>query len=319
MDIQQSQGEEKLLDMHEVKVALDAAMDDNSEDNMAALLRATDFEVSNLADLALDHQNTGRAATLLLSTAVTMADNKASDAEDKAAEAQVQAAEAHRQALIAQTNCDGVFQRNSENTHTILAQASELCQHARRIAAIETLLPCAPAPPVSSHSIPSPPPSAVKATEGDRITAVERQLAIAMAHIHALEQGLDKHREVVEKSVLQTTPGHEDTMDNLMGRIQVLADMRQEAEKNEFEHEDRLRQQKIDSFKRNLAMLKKENVETKAALAELQAQFRRMRTFFVAFFDGDLTQQEVIVFLPLCLTRWALANMCLNLNSCRSV
>ncbi len=292
MAIQQSQAEEKPLNMHEVKVALDAAMEDNSEDNLAALLRATDFEVSNLADLALDHHNTSRAATLLLSTAVTMADNKASDAEDKAVEAQGQAAEAHREAMAAQTNCDGVFQRNSENSHAILACASELCQHARRIAAIETLLPSGPVSPVPSHSVPSA-PSAVNVTQDDRITSLERQLAIAMAHINVLEQGIDKHREVVEKSVLSTTSGHKDTMDDLMGRIQVLAEMRQEAEKNEFEHEDRLRQQKIDSFKRNLAALKKENAETKAALAELQAQFRRMRTFFVAFFDGDLTQQEV--------------------------
>ena len=114
-----------------------------------------------------------------------------------------------------------------------------------------------------------------------------------MAHIYALEQDLDKHREVVEKSVLLTTPGHEDTMDDLVGRIQVLADMRQEAEKNEFEYMDRLRQQKIHIFTGDLSAGKRDNAETKAALAELQAQFRRMRTFFVAFFDGDLTREEV--------------------------
>ena len=63
-------------------------------------------------------------------------------------------------------------------------------------------------------------------------------------------------------------------MDNLMGRMQVLADMRQAAEKNEFELWDYLRQLEVNSFRARESAPRKETRETKATLAEVLFQFR---------------------------------------------
>ncbi|KAK4032747.1 hypothetical protein C8A01DRAFT_40810 [Parachaetomium inaequale] len=291
---QRGESEVEGLDMREVAAALEAAMDDTSEQNLEALIRAVDFDVLKLANLALDNSNMHTSATILLSTAIMMsenkatqaekkaieAENKATEAETKAAEAGNKASEAQYEAITAQTNCDGVLARNLENAHALLGQGSHLAQIERRLSALERL------PPTPTSS------SANNNSDGDTIAALKRMLAITNAQLQAITQDHDKLRETVNKALLTTAAasGPEGTMDDLVGRMQVLADMRREAEQNEFERKDYLRQQEVRGLRDEIALLRKERQETSV----LASQFRKMRAYLIAFVGGELTDHELI-------------------------
>jgi uncharacterized protein (DUF849 family) len=117
------------------------------------------------------------------------------------------------------------------------------------------------------------------------------------AQVQAVTQDLDKLRETVNKALLLSTAtsgGREGTTtrDSLVGRMQVLADMRRE-EKLEFERKDYLRQQEVRELRLEVASLRKEDQETSAALAELLRQFRKMLAYLIALVGGDLSREDV--------------------------
>lgn len=89
------------------------------------------------------------------------------------------------------------------------------------------------------------------------------------------------------------TANHQDSFDDLMGRIKVLADLRREAETNEFERRDRLRQQEVQSLRDEIALLRKEGQETKATHAGLASRVSKMGTHLIASLTGDITSDEV--------------------------
>lgn len=130
------------LNLDSIAEALTVAVNDHSDENLGALLRAADFDAGTLANWALDNHNTGRSATLLLSTAVMLSDVKASDAEAKAAEA-------HSKAVAAGHNCDDIFKHSHENAQVILTQAAHLGRLERRLTALEGF------PPIPSASAPN--------------------------------------------------------------------------------------------------------------------------------------------------------------------
>jgi hypothetical protein len=262
------------LDLNSVAVALSAAVNDHSDENLGALFRAADYDADNLVAWALDKHNTGRSATVLLGSAVMMAEARACDAEEKASGAEAIATEAHKKAVAAGYNCDGNFKHNHENTHAILGQAAHLCRLEGRVTALEGF----PAVPANDPA------------EDDEITALKRQLATAVARLQAVEDQVDKNRAV---TLLLPTLGRLETMSELMGRMQVLGELREEAETDRFEQLDRERCQVVEGFRAQLAALKRENAATKAVLGEVLFQFRRMRMYLLAFFAGDLTQEEV--------------------------
>ncbi|KAG7294142.1 hypothetical protein NEMBOFW57_004210 [Staphylotrichum longicolle] len=273
------------LNLDSIAEALTVAVNDHSDENLAALLHAADFDAGTLANWALDNHNIGRSATLLLSTAVMLSDVKTSDAESKAAEAHSKAAEAHdkaaeahNKAVAAGHNCDGIFKHSHENAQVILTQAAHLGRLEHRVTALEGL------PPIPSASAPN------DMAEADQNTTLRRQLAATNALLQAVEEQLDKHREV---ALLLPTLGRLDAMNELMGRMQLLAELRERAETDQFERRDRARCQEVDGFRAQLATSRKENAATTAVLTEVLFQFRRMRMYLIAFFEGDLTREEL--------------------------
>ncbi|KAK4155659.1 hypothetical protein C8A00DRAFT_31502 [Chaetomidium leptoderma] len=252
------------LDMREVAKALKAAVDDSSDQNLNALLRAVDFDVVALANLAINNHNMPKALTILLSTAVMMS-------EDKATEAQ-------KEALTAQSNCDGVFQLNSHNTHVLLAQGAHVSDLMRRVSALEDF-------PLASPS------SSKGNAEGDRMAALEKMLVATNARLQRLEKQCDKYWAMAEKAMQDID--RPDDMNDLMGRMQVLADMRRKAEEKAFERRDHLRQQEMQKFRNDLASRRAMEKMRDATITDLQSNFRKMRTYFIASMSGDLTIEEL--------------------------
>lgn len=150
-----SEGE--AMNMREVGEALDAAINDNDDDSLRALLQSADFDVLRLANMTFDRPDAVRAFAAVLSTAVMVAQDTAVDAEDMAAEAaeraanaETKAAEASDKAAAADSNCDGVFGRSVENAHVILGQGEHISALQRQMSALAAIPSVAPTSPVVS-------------------------------------------------------------------------------------------------------------------------------------------------------------------------
>ncbi|AEO68301.1 uncharacterized protein THITE_2089798 [Thermothielavioides terrestris NRRL 8126] len=95
--------EDKPLDMAVVAAALKKAVNDCSEENLAALLKTVDYDIESLAKLAFNDGSSLKASSLLLGAAVVLAEGKAIEAETKADEAHIKATDADGVASEAQS------------------------------------------------------------------------------------------------------------------------------------------------------------------------------------------------------------------------
>ncbi|KAK4032744.1 hypothetical protein C8A01DRAFT_40806 [Parachaetomium inaequale] len=168
--------------MREVADALDAAVNDTSDHNLNALMKASNFDVRSLATLAIDDRNTPKSAALLLNTAMMLSESRATEAETKATKAENKAAEAQRRARTAENNSDGVLLRNHEHTHTLVSQRSQLGELEHRVAALESL------PLVTSSSDDA-------GGDGCGAMALRRALAATNARLQIVEQQLERLME----------------------------------------------------------------------------------------------------------------------------
>jgi hypothetical protein len=282
-----SESEYESLNMQEVAVALNAAVNDTSDDNLRHLLHEVNFDVLTLANLARGHQNTQASTTLLLSTAVMVAGEKANDAETKAnaanakaTEAQSKAAEAREGAIEAQETSDFSVGLNQETASALRGQGEHIAHIMRRLSALEAV-----------RSTPSP--SAVGG-EVDQTAALQAALAATNARLEAAEKELDKYRGLVEKAILPFDK--KNPFNDLAARMKVLADIRQKAISDEFQRRDYARQLEVEKLRAELAQSRQENGETKAFLREVLFQFRTMRTYTIAHLDVDLSSEEVRCF-----------------------
>jgi 23S rRNA pseudoU1915 N3-methylase RlmH len=294
-----SDSEYESLNMQEVAVALDAAVNDTSDENLCRLLKEVDFDVLTLANMARSHRNTHNATTLLLSAAVMIseekarqAESKATDAESKATEAESTATQAHHRAIEAQNTNNFLIGLNNETASDLCGQGEQIAQIMRRLAALEA---------VRSTPLSSP----AHTGEDNQTAALERALAATNARLEAAEKEVDKYRMVVERAMLPFDK--ENPFDDLAARMQVLADLREQATSDEFERRDYARQREVEKFRAQNALLRQENAATKVALDEVLFQFRRTRTYMIAHIDGDLNSEEVCFFHLVVLTL-ALAN-----------
>ena len=191
------------LNMREVADALNAAVNDTSDQNLNVLMKASNFDIRSLATLAIDDRNTPKSAALLLSAAVmlseskakgaetrateaevkaTEAETKATEAETKATEANHQASEAQRRARTAENNSDGVLLCNHEHTHTLISQRSQLGELEHRVAALASL------PPLTTSSDDA-------GRDDSEVMALRRALAGTSSRLQILEHKMERLME----------------------------------------------------------------------------------------------------------------------------
>jgi hypothetical protein len=285
---------------------------DICEKNVGALLTSVDFDVVQLARMALGGQNPDRSVVVLLSTAIMMSENRARDAEETAAEAEERAAEAEeraaeaerkaaeamKMAAVADGNCDGVFGRNAENTNAILILTEHVAALQRQLSAVE----CARA------VLPTPSPAANN-SDSSQIAALQAVNARLEARVQTLERQLDQNNQLIQGAMLNRSPGND--VQAIMGRMQVLTDQRRWAEMSVYERRDQQRQLALEEARQEVADERvawanerlaqvSARQQDQADRADIRSQFHTACVHLVASAFGDITPQEVS--LCLCLS-----------------
>ncbi|KAH6615939.1 hypothetical protein B0J18DRAFT_484735 [Chaetomium sp. MPI-SDFR-AT-0129] len=134
---QNTELESDSFDMSLVSEALGAAMVTSSEKNLRDLLRAVDFNVLKLANVALRINNSPESVAFLLGTALMMADEKAAEAGATAERAEGAADAARQEANTAQANFDELRQALHQQTQAMVIQTRHIAELKHRVKELE--------------------------------------------------------------------------------------------------------------------------------------------------------------------------------------
>lgn len=121
------------FDMSRVSEALGTVMLTASETDLRELLRAVDFDVLKLANVALRINNSPESVAFLLGTALMMSNEKAAEAGATAGRAEGTAGAARQEAITAQTNYDELRQALNQQAQTLHQHTQTLHQHTQTL------------------------------------------------------------------------------------------------------------------------------------------------------------------------------------------